>query len=95
VGPIISAVPAILVALSVSPVMAGSVLVLYILVHQLENNLIVPFVMKKSVGFSPIITIVALMVGGRLAGIAGAVLAIPILLVAQELIREFVGNKKK
>lgn len=95
IGPIISALPAVLVAISISPVMAGSVLVLYVLIHQLENNLIVPFVMKKSVGFSPIITIVALMVGGKLGGIGGAVLAIPMLLVAQEIVREFVDKKKK
>jgi len=94
IGPIISAIPAMLIAFAVSPLMAVSVLVLYIVVHQLENNLIVPLVMKKSVGLSPIITIFSLLVGGKLAGIAGAVLAIPILLIIQELIIAMVGEKE-
>jgi predicted PurR-regulated permease PerM len=86
VGPIISAVPAVIVALGTSPLLALSVVALYIIVQQLENNLLVPLIMKKSVGFAPIVTIVILMVGGRLAGIPGAVLSVPIALVVQEII---------
>jgi predicted PurR-regulated permease PerM len=86
VGPIISAVPAVIVALGTSPLLALSVVALYIVVQQLENNVLVPLIMKKSVGFAPIITIVILMVGGRLAGIPGAILSVPIALVVQEII---------
>jgi predicted PurR-regulated permease PerM len=86
IGPTVSAVPAILVALSSSPFLALSVIALYVVVQQVENNILVPIIMKKSVGFAPIITILALMIGGRLAGIAGAVLSIPVALVLQELI---------
>jgi len=86
VGPILSAIPAILVALATSPFLALSVVALYIIVQQLENNLLVPIIMKKSVGFAPIVTIIILMVGGRLAGIVGAVLSIPIALVVQEIV---------
>ncbi len=86
IGPILSAVPAVLVALATSPLLALSVVALYIVVQQLENNLLVPFIMKKSVGFAPILTIVILMVGGRLAGLAGAILSIPIALVVQEIV---------
>ena len=84
VGPVISAVPAVLVALASSPLLALSVVALYFIVQQIENNLMVPMIMKRSVGLSPIITILALMVGGRLAGLVGAVLAVPIVLVLQE-----------
>lgn len=86
IGPTLSAIPAILVALSSSPFLALSVLALYVVVQQVENNILVPIIMRKSVGFAPIITILALMIGGRLAGVAGAVLSIPIALVLQELI---------
>jgi predicted PurR-regulated permease PerM len=55
-------------------------------VQQIENNLVVPFVMKRSVGLSPLITILALMIGGRLGGVTGAVLAVPSVLVIQELV---------
>lgn len=94
IGPVVAAIPAVLIALAVSPVMALSVVILYIVIQQLENNLIVPLVMKKSVGISPIITIFSLLVGSKLAGVAGAVLAIPILLIIQELIMAIEGDKQ-
>ena len=86
VGPIVSAVPAVFVALATSPLFALSVVALYIVVQQLENNLLVPLVMKRSVGFAPILTIIILLVGGRLAGITGVVLSVPIALVVQEIV---------
>ncbi len=85
VGPVLSAIPAILVALATSPLLALSVVALYIVVQQLENNLLVPFIMKKSVGLAPLVTITLLMVGVRLSGLAGAVLSVPIALVVQEI----------
>jgi predicted PurR-regulated permease PerM len=90
IGPIISAVPAILVGLGTSPFLALTVAALYIIVQQLENNLLVPIVMRKSVGFSPLIIILALMIGGRLAGITGVLLAVPVLLIIQVLFHKLV-----
>lgn len=86
IGPVISAIPAILIGLATSPLLALSIVALYIIVHQVEGNFIVPIVMKKSVGLSPLVTIIALMVGGKLAGLMGVVLAVPVLLVCQVLI---------
>lgn len=86
VGPILSAVPAVLLALATSPLLAISVVALYFIVQQLENNIVVPMVMRRSVGLSPIITIFCLLVGGRLAGIVGAVLAVPLFLVLQVIL---------
>lgn len=86
IGPIVSAVPAVLVALTVSPFLALSVIALYFIVQQVENNVFVPLVLKKSVGLSPIITIFSLMVGARLAGVVGAVLAVPVVLVLQSIL---------
>ena len=94
VGPIISAIPAIIIGLASSPVLALSVVLLFFIIHQAENTLIVPFVMKKSVGLPPLLTIIALMIGGKLAGIAGAVLAVPVVLVIQEIIREVFTKPK-
>lgn len=88
IGPTISAIPAILVALATSPFLAMSVAALYILVQQLENNLLVPVIMKKSVGFPPVVTILVLLIGGRLGGAAGAILSVPIALVVQEVATE-------
>jgi predicted PurR-regulated permease PerM len=95
IGPIISAIPAVLIGLSTSPLLALSVVALYIIVHQTEGNIIVPLVMKHSLGISPLVTIIALMVGGKLAGIMGAILAVPVLLVCQVLFTKLILSTDK
>ncbi|MCL4359865.1 AI-2E family transporter [Patescibacteria group bacterium] len=94
IGPVLSAVPAILVALATSPLLALSVVALYFIIQQAENNLIVPIVMKRSVGLSPLWTIMALLVGGRLGGVAGAILAIPLVLVFQIVLKQLLLQQK-
>jgi predicted PurR-regulated permease PerM len=94
IGPIISAVPAVLVAFGTSPILALIVVGLYILIQQTENNLIVPSVMKKAVGLSPIVTILALMIGGRLAGTPGAILSVPTVLIIQIIITNLIQTKQ-
>lgn len=83
IGPIISAIPGILLGFSISPFLAGGVAAMYFVVQQLENHLIVPQVMSKAVGLNPLVVILAIAVGGRLLGIGGALLAVPIVVVAQ------------
>lgn len=95
IGPIVSAIPAILVAFASSPLLALSVVALYIVVQQIENSFLVPFIMKRSVGLSPIVTIIALMIGGRLAGVTGAVLAVPIVLVIQSVMAGLLAHPIK
>ncbi len=89
IGPNVAAIPAVIVGLATSPVLALSVVALYFVIQQIENNILVPMVMKRSVGLSPLITILSLMIGGRLAGVIGAVLAVPVLLVLQVLFNAF------
>jgi predicted PurR-regulated permease PerM len=93
IGPILSAIPAILIALTISPLLAVMTAVMYFLVQQLENNLFVPIIMKKVVGVSPLITIIALLVGAELAGIVGAVLAVPFLLTIETVFAEYTKLK--
>ena len=97
IGPIVSAIPAVLVAVAASPVLALSVVALYFIIQQLENNLVVPLVMKRSVGLSPLVTIISVMIGARLAGVVGAILAIPTFLVIQSIVGAFLfeaGDEK-
>lgn len=95
IGPIISAVPSILVALTISPGLALAVVAFYIIIQQLENNLIVPTVMVKTVGLPPLASLLALMIGGRLGGTLGIILAIPILLVIQTVVQELLTNQSQ
>lgn len=88
-GPIIAAIPAILIALSVSLPLAIVVTGFYILIQIIENNFLVPRIMQRAVGLHPIIVILGIIVGGRLLGIIGALLAVPfislIIVVASEV----------
>jgi len=92
-GPIMSAVPSFLVALTQSYFLAFSTIALYFLVQQLENNLIVPLVMKRAVGLSPIITLIALLIGGRIGGFLGILLAIPITVFIETIVMEMIKIK--
>lgn len=94
IGPTISAVPAVLVALTIHPLTALATVALYFLVQILENNLLVPNIMQKAVGVNPLVSILGLMIGFRLAGPVGAVLAIPLIIVVQAIGIETLSYKK-
>jgi predicted PurR-regulated permease PerM len=66
---------------------------LYVIVHQFENQLIYPLVVKKVVGVSPVVSIVALAAGWQLAGIIGVILAVPISSVIIEFISDLERDK--
>lgn len=89
IGPIISAIPAILIGLTVSPAIALAAMALFIIVQQLENNLIVPMVMSKVVGLQPPVVIISLLIGAKLIGIGGAFLAIPVVIIGKIIFKEF------
>jgi len=93
IGPIISAIPAMLIAVTVSPGLAALVALLYFIIQQLENHLFVPQVMMQTVGVAPLISIILLMIGGRLGGIGGIILAIPIYLVIETIVKEVINKK--
>ncbi|OGC46423.1 hypothetical protein A2V49_02720 [candidate division WWE3 bacterium RBG_19FT_COMBO_34_6] len=86
-GPVISAVVAALVAVIESPVKALLVIFAFTIIQQLEGNIIVPKVMQRVSGFSPIIILIALLVGSNLFGIIGAVIAVPVLMVGAIIIK--------
>jgi predicted PurR-regulated permease PerM len=87
-GPIASTIMAVIIAFFQSPTLALAVLILYFLVQQLENHLIVPLVMKKAVGLSPVAVIIAILAGAKLAGILGILLAVPIAAIVVEVGRD-------
>lgn len=91
IGPIVASVPAILIGLSVSPILAIAAAALYFIIQQLENNLIVPNVMAKAVGLNPLITLIALMIGANLLGVLGAILAVPIVVASKIIITDLVA----
>jgi len=93
VGPILSAIPAILVGLSVSPRTGLFVAIFWIVQQQIENHLLVPKVMERQVGVSPVVVIVALLVGGSVLGIVGAILAVPTAAILQVILEEILEER--
>jgi len=92
VGPLLSAIPAIVVALTVSPGLALATAVFFLAQQQFENHLLVPKLMERQVGVSAVTVIVALLIGGSLLGIVGALLAVPTAAALQVIIDELTEN---
>ena len=88
VGPILAAIPAIAVAFTVSPALAFGVAIFFLVQQQFENHVLVPKVMERQVGVSAAGVIVALLVGGTLLGVVGAILAVPTVAILQVLFEE-------
>ncbi len=89
IGPIIAGALAVLVALSDSPLKALLIVAWFIVAQQLENSLIVPKIMQKAVGLSPVIIIFAILIGAKLFGIIGVILSIPITASIMVVIQEW------
>jgi predicted PurR-regulated permease PerM len=90
IGPLLGAVPAALVAISIAPNRLIWVIVATIVIQQLENTLLVPRIMRKAVGVNPFVTLLSLFAFSSLFGIAGALLAIPIAAIVQLVLNHFV-----
>jgi predicted PurR-regulated permease PerM len=95
VGPILSAIPAVSVALSVSPRTGFFVLVFWIAQQQVENHVLVPKVMERQVGVSAVTVIVALLIGASLLGILGAILAVPSAAIIQVIVQEMLDERDR
>lgn len=93
-GPIISGIPAVFFALTQSPIKALFVVILYFIIHQLENHIITPKIMGKTVDLNPLIIIIVLLVGIKLGGIIGAILAVPVATAASVFLRDIFENRK-
>jgi predicted PurR-regulated permease PerM len=78
IGPFLAFAPAVLVALAIDPPRAIAVLVYALVIQQIESNVLVPRVMGRTVGVSPLTVLLGILVGSSLAGIPGAFLAVPL-----------------
>jgi predicted PurR-regulated permease PerM len=90
IGPLLGATAAGLVALSIAPIKLVWVILATVIIQQLENNLLVPRVMRKAVGVNPFVTLLAFFAFSSLFGIAGALMAIPMAAIIQLLLDRFV-----
>jgi len=78
IGPIISAIPAVLLAATAGVEAVIAAFALYLIVQQVENNLLVPKIQGDAIELHPALVIAAIVIGGSLAGLLGAILALPV-----------------
>jgi len=90
IGPLLGAIPAALVGLSIGSDKLIWVIIVTIVIQQLENNLLVPRVMRKAVGVNPFVTLLAIFAFSSFFGLAGALMAIPMAAIIQLLLDRFV-----
>lgn len=95
IGPILSAVPAFFFALIQSPALAVGVIIVYIIVQKMEGYVLVPKIMQKAVGVSPLVVLLSLLVGFKLAGVVGLLLAVPMASAIMVVIEELRGEAGK
>lgn len=94
VGPVIGAIPGIILAFTISPLIGILALALYIVVQQIEANILVPKIMQRAVGLSPVIIILALLIGAKVSGLIGIIIAIPAAAAISVIIMEWTQIKE-
>lgn len=89
VGPLLGAIPAVVVAATVSPQLALIVIVVFAVLQVIEGNVLVPIVMRNTVGISPFLVILSALIGAAAGGLVGALLAVPVAATAEILLEGF------
>lgn len=95
IGPLLTSLIIFLIVFPTEMLKAIFVLVGFILIQQIENNIISPILMKKIVGLPPALVLIALVIGGTLWGILGAILVIPLFGILFEFLKEFLHKRKE
>lgn len=95
VGPIFIGALSFLVAVSQSWTLALYVILLFLIIQQLEGHILVPMVMRKSIGISPVMVVIALLAGAEIAGLIGIILAVPAAVILQEVLEDYERRKLK
>ena len=93
IGPLVAGFMAVLLTVFTAPLKALLIVILYFVIQQIENHILVPKIMQKTVGLNPIVSIIALLVGARLGGVIGIILAIPVVTALSVFVKDFVDAK--
>lgn len=93
IGPIAAAIPGVVIALSSSLWLGLMALVLYIVAQQIEGHVLVPNIMRKAIGLPSLVTIIAILLGARLAGIPGIILAVPAATVLSVILSDLISSE--
>ena len=94
-GPIMAAIPAVVIAFIQAPLSGLMVLGLFIIVQQFENHLIYPLVVRKTIGVPPLLVVISLVIGGTLGGFYGIILSVPTAAVLVEFLNDIASRKAR
>lgn len=98
IGPTLAAIPAIFFAFTDyahQPFKPLFVLIIFVVIQQVENHFLVPRVMRRAVGLNPIIVIMALLIGAKLGGFVGVILAVPSVAIIDVFLEDFLASKQR
>lgn len=95
VGPIASAIPGMIIGFLISPIKGFSAFLVYLIAQQFETNVIVPQIMKKALGLNPVATITAILIGFKLLGVLGAIIAVPMATAISIFIADILEKESK
>jgi predicted PurR-regulated permease PerM len=95
IGSFIAVIFAAIIALTISPTVVLFVVIAWIILHQIANNFIIPKLMEKTCNLNPIVTILLLLIGNKLGGIPGAILAVPIYMTIEIILKVVFGKELK
>lgn len=93
-GPWLALIPAAIIGFTISPLTALLVIIVYLIIQQIESQFLAPKILGKAVGLSPVIIILALLVGAKLMGILGMIIAVPVAATIAVLIQEWPEIRK-
>lgn len=92
-GATLAAIPAVILAFFQEPILGLLTVALYVVVQQIENNLVYPIVMRKALGLHPALVILSMLIGAQMGGISGVLLAVPIIVVIVEISNDVMAEK--
>lgn len=95
IGPILALIPALIIGLGISWEATMAILVLYIIVQQLENNFLVPFIMSRNLDISPLFVFIVMLFGATLGGILGIILSVPIAGIIKVVYVDYIKRKQR
>ncbi len=95
IGPTIAAIPAVLLGFTQSFVVGIMVIVVYLIIQQLEAHVLVPTIMRKAIGLNPLTTILAILIGAKLAGFVGVLIAVPVATIIIAFLGDLIPANKE
>jgi len=95
VGPVIAGALAFFIGFSQSTSLGIYVIIFFVIVQQIEAHFLVPVIMRKTTGIHPVIVVISILIGAKIYGMVGVILAVPVVVTLQELVEDYMAHKQR